>query len=68
MTKLESLNLDSCKIGDEGLVNLAGRSLNSFVFPFLVHLVWLTKGIGNKEIEERLGGACMLIGWIDIKK
>ncbi|MCI16987.1 hypothetical protein A2U01_0038133, partial [Trifolium medium] len=62
MTKLESLNLDSCKIGDEGLVNLAGRGLNSFAFPFPVHLVWMTKGIGKKEVEERLGGACMLFG------
>ena len=67
MTKLESLNLDSCKIGDEGLVNLAGRCLNSFTFPFLVRSVSMEKTIGEKEID-RLGQDCMLLEWIGIRK
>lgn len=65
---MESLNLDSCKIGDEGLENLAGRCLNSLTLPFLVRFVSMEKTIGKKEIDERLGGDCMLLGWIDIRK
>jgi len=30
LINLESLNLDSCKIGDEGLLNLKGNSLDHF--------------------------------------
>jgi len=63
LTKLESLNLDSCKIGDEGLVNLAGRCLNSLTLPFLVRFVSMEKTTGKKEID-RLGRDCMLLGWI----
>lgn len=36
LTKLESLNLDSCKIGDEGLANLKGSIL---VLP---SFTWIT--------------------------
>lgn len=37
MTNLESLNLDSCRIGDEGLVNLTGSCLN-YVLNKPLHL------------------------------